>query len=133
MQRFILSILALCVLVLTVSVASAAPKAPADLKLGPPEGIKATKTMVHFSHAKHEAAKIECTSCHHTWDGKNAEIKSCAATGCHDQPGKKGQNAYYTAFHTKKSDQSCLGCHKIMKKNGKVVPVSCKQCHPKKK
>ena len=130
MQRFILSILALCVLVLTVSVASAAPEAPAELKLGPPEGYKATKTMVDFSHTKHANAKVECASCHHTWDGKS-EIKSCASAACHDQPGKKGETAFYNAFHSKKSDTSCLGCHKIMKKDGKVVPVACKDCHTK--
>jgi len=121
----------LCVLLLTAALAWAAVKAPADLKLGPPEGMKVTKTLVDFSHAKHGAAKVECTTCHHTWDGKS-DVKSCASAGCHDQPGKKGENAYYTAFHFKKTDKSCLGCHKVMKKKGnKVVPVACKACHPK--
>lgn len=131
MQRFFLPILAICVLVLSVSMAGAAPEAPADMKLSPPEGMKVTKTAVDFSHAKHAAAKIDCANCHHTWDGKG-DVKGCAAEGCHDQPGKRGENAYYTAFHTRKSEQSCLGCHKAKKKAGnKVVPVSCKDCHPK--
>ncbi|MBG0789874.1 MAG: cytochrome c3 family protein [Desulfovibrionaceae bacterium] len=130
MQRFVLSILAICALVLTVSMASAAPECPADMKLTAPEGYKVTKTPVDFSHAKHKAAEIECASCHHTWDGKG-EVKSCAAAGCHDQPGKKGENTYYSAFHAK-DDKSCLGCHKAKKKAGNtVVPVSCKNCHPK--
>lgn len=131
MHRFILSTMTLCVLILAAAFAFAAVEAPGDLKLGPPEGMKASKTLVDFSHAKHGDAKVECVTCHHTWDSKS-EIKSCAAAGCHDQPGKKGKNAFYVAFHAKKSEASCLGCHKIVKKQGnKVVPVSCKSCHPK--
>jgi len=133
MHRFIISTATLCVLILAVTFAWAATKAPESLTLSPPETIKATKTFVTFPHAKHEAAKLECATCHHTWDGKS-EIKNCSTAGCHDQPGKKGETAYYTAFHAKKTDSSCLGCHKTMKKQGrKNVPVSCKQCHPKKK
>ena len=131
MQRFILSILALCILALTVSVATAATEAPVELKLEAPAGIKATKTPVTFPHAKHGEVGVECATCHHTWDGK-ADVKSCSAADCHDQPGKKGETAYYSAFHTKKTDRSCLGCHKAKKKEGNTVaPVSCKQCHPK--
>lgn len=130
MHRLILATLTLCVLILTANMAAAATEAPGDLKLGPPEGMKATKTLVDFSHQKHGDAKIDCVTCHHTWDGKS-DVKSCATAGCHDQKGKKGVNAFYTAFHAKKSDKSCLGCHKIVKKEGKVVPVSCKSCHPK--
>lgn len=131
MHRLMISILTVCAVILAASMGTAATEAPGDLKLGPPEGMKTTKTMVDFSHAKHEAAKVECATCHHTWDGKS-DVQSCAAAGCHDQPGKKGENAYYTAFHFKKSDQSCLGCHKMKRKEGnKKVPVSCKHCHPK--
>jgi hypothetical protein len=109
----------------------AAFDAPIDLKLGPPENIKASKTLVDFSHNKHGAAKIDCVTCHHAWDGKS-EVKKCGTAGCHDQPGKKGDNAFYTAFHSKKSEASCLGCHKKVKKQGNAnVPVSCKSCHPK--
>ncbi|WP_319542978.1 cytochrome c3 family protein [uncultured Pseudodesulfovibrio sp.] len=131
MYRIIMIATTLCVLTLTTAMGFAATEAPGDLKLGPPEGMKATKTLVDFSHAKHDAAKIDCTSCHHTWDG-TSDIQSCATPGCHDQPGKKGETAYYSAFHAKNSDKSCLGCHKIIKKrDGKPVPVSCKSCHPK--
>ena len=131
MQRLALITVMLCMLILVAALAGAATDAPADLKLGPPEGMKATKTLVDFSHTKHDAAKIDCTACHHTWDGKS-DVKSCATAGCHDQTGKKGKNAFYTAFHSKKSENSCLGCHKIVKKkDGKPVPVSCKACHPK--
>lgn len=131
MHRFIISTMTLCVLILAAALAWAAVEAPADLKLGPPEGMKASKTLVEFSHAKHGAANVECATCHHTWDGKS-KVQSCAAPGCHDQPGKKGETAFYSAFHAKKAENSCLGCHKIAKKAGKAnVPVSCKSCHPK--
>jgi len=130
MHRFIMITMTLCVLILASALAWAAVEAPADLKLGPPEGMKASKPLVDFSHEKHGTAKVECVTCHHTWDGKS-EVKSCATPACHDQAGKKGQNAFYTAFHSKKSETSCLGCHKIVKKSGTPVPVSCKACHPK--
>ena len=130
MHRFIMTTTTLCVLVLASALAWATVEAPADMKLGPPEGMKAKKTLVDFSHVKHDAAKVECVTCHHAWDGKS-EVKSCATPACHDQSGKKGKNAFYTAFHSKKSETSCLGCHKIVKKSGKPVPVACKACHVK--
>lgn len=132
MHRFIMTTMTLCTLLLTSTLAFAAVEAPADLKLGPPEGMKASKALVDFSHTKHDAADVACVKCHHTWDGKT-DVKSCAASGCHDQPGKKGVNSFYVAFHSKKSEASCVGCHKIVKKRDKKpVPVSCKACHPKK-
>jgi len=130
MHRFIMTTLTLSVLILAGTFTWAATTAPMDLKIGPPEGMKATKTLVDFSHEKHGTAKIECATCHHTWDGKS-DIKSCSVSGCHDQPGKKGNTTFYIAFHSKKSETSCLGCHKIVKKGGTPVPVACKSCHPK--
>jgi hypothetical protein len=130
MSRITTVTLSLCALLLGASLAWAAPQAPGDLKLGPPEGVKASKAMVEFSHARHGAADVQCVTCHHAWDGKSG-LQGCAAPGCHDQPGKKGATAFYTAFHAKKTDRSCLGCHKTLKKAGKAVPVSCGQCHEK--
>ena len=131
MHRFLLFALTLCFFMAS-ALAWAAVQAPPEMKLGPPEGMKATKSLVDFSHVVHENAKVECTACHHTWDGKS-EVKSCAAAGCHDQPGKKEVNSFYFAFHDKKSMVSCVGCHKAEKKAGNAnVPVSCKSCHPKK-
>lgn len=130
MQRSILATFILSLTLLTASMAGAATEAPIDLILSPPEGMKATKALVNFPHSKHDAAKIECVTCHHTWDGQ-AEVKKCGTAGCHDQPGKKGENSFYAAYHAKKSDASCLGCHKTLKMEGKEVPTSCKSCHPK--
>ena len=130
MNRFLPFALALC-LMLASAFAWAAVKAPPEMTLGPPKGIKATKPQVKFSHDVHERADVGCTACHHNWDGQS-EVKSCAAAGCHDQPGKKGVDSFYFAFHSKKSVVSCMGCHKAEKKAGNEnVPVSCKSCHPK--
>jgi hypothetical protein len=129
MHRFIIAITALCILALAMPVL-AAPTAPKDMILGPPAAMKASKDPVRFSHARHDAAKVECVTCHHTWDAAG-EIQSCAASGCHDQPGKKGATAFYSAFHAKSAANSCLGCHKAEAKNGRPVPVSCKDCHTK--
>ncbi len=106
---------------------SAATKAPADMVLKAPEGMKAKKSPVAFPHGKHEEMLKDCKVCHHTFDG-TGEVKGCAAAGCHDQPGKKDKMAFYKAFHGK-DKKTCVGCHKAEKKG----PKSCKQCHPKKK
>lgn len=107
----------------------AGKEVPADMVLKAPEGMKAKKTPVQFSHGKHSAEyKIDCMTCHHKAKSE-ADIKGCAVAGCHDQPGKKESNAFYAAYHSKKSDASCVACHKKMKKG----PKSCKECHPKNK
>lgn len=129
MLRTILSAIILSVTILAAAPAMATDT-PVDLTLRPPEGMKANKTFVAFPHARHEAAELDCITCHHTWDG-TSEIQKCATSGCHDQPGKKGANSFYAAFHNKRTENSCLGCHKVEKKAGRDVPISCKSCHPK--
>ncbi|WP_320170859.1 cytochrome c3 family protein [Maridesulfovibrio sp.] len=102
--------------------------APGDMVLKAPAGIDSKKAPVAFSHKGHAA--IECTKCHHTWDGKS-EVKKCDSEKCHVKPGKKDKTSFYNAFH--KTDRSCMGCHKAMKKAGsKTGPTSCTKCHPKK-
>ena len=92
MHRLTMTILAATAAILIATLAWAAPEAPGDLKLGPPEGWKASKPLVDFSHAGHGAAKIDCATCHHTWDG-TGEIKGCGTAGCHDQPGSAARTA----------------------------------------
>ncbi|QGY39122.1 cytochrome C [Pseudodesulfovibrio cashew] len=111
-----------------------AGNAPADeMTLEVPAGAKATKTAVAFPHKKHADAGLDCLTCHHKAASKDA-VKGCASEGCHvdaSKAAKKEPTGFYQAFHSKKSDASCLGCHKKMKKEGKNVPVACKDCHPK--
>lgn len=120
-----------CVFALPAVVAG---NAPADnMVLKAPEGVKMTKPEVAFPHKAHETAGIDCMTCHHKATDKNA-IKGCAVEGCHmdaSKAAKKDPKGFYQAWHSKKSDASCLGCHKKLKKEGKKVPVSCKDCHPK--
>lgn len=104
----------------------AATKAPAEMTLKAPEGMKAKKTPVAFPHAKHEAMYKDCKTCHHKYSG-SGDVQGCAAEGCHTSPSKKDELSFYKAFHDKKSKNSCLGCHKAEKKG----PKSCKDCHPK--
>jgi hypothetical protein len=133
MFKTLSAILACAVLVGALALpAAAATEAPADMTLTMPEGGKATKAPVDFSHKAHGA--IDCTACHHTWDGKS-EVKSCAAAGCHDNldpKDKKSDKSFYMAYHKPTSTQSCVGCHRAQKKAGnKTGPISCTQCHPK--
>lgn len=105
-----------------------------EMVLKAPAGAKMTKTPVAFPHKKHEDAGLDCLTCHHKAASKDA-IVGCAVEGCHtntDKKAKKDPKGFYAAFHSKKSDASCLGCHKKLKKEGKKVPVACKDCHPKK-
>ncbi len=106
---------------------SAATKAPGDMVLKAPEGMKAKKSPVAFPHGKHETMFKDCKVCHHQYSG-SGDVKGCAAAGCHDKASKKEKMAFYKAFHSK-DKRSCVGCHKAEKKG----PKSCKQCHPKKK
>lgn len=111
---------------------AAMQKAPeGTITLTVPEGAEPTKPSVAFQHKSHE--KLECTGCHHKWDGKG-EILKCKSSGCHDQyPVKKGENSYYLSYHAK-GKQSCYGCHTALKKEKAAAygPTSCNKCHIKK-
>ncbi|MGL1863312.1 MAG: cytochrome c3 family protein [Pseudodesulfovibrio sp.] len=122
-----------CVFALPAVVAG---NAPADeMVLKAPEGAKMTKTAVAFPHKAHVDTKIDCMTCHHKATSQD-DIKGCAVEGCHmdaSKAAKKDPKGFYAAFHSKKSEASCLGCHKKEKKAGnKKAPVGCKDCHPKK-
>lgn len=130
MKRLVTMALALAALVCIALPLQAmdAPKDPITMMM--PEGGKVTKPTVSFPHAKHAA--LECTACHHKWDGKS-EMKACKSAGCHDDvTTKKGDRAYYLAYH-KPGKQSCLGCHKELKKEKAAAygPTKCGDCHVK--
>ncbi|WP_461211249.1 cytochrome c3 family protein [Desulfocurvus sp. DL9XJH121] len=124
----LLSALALLALAALPLSAADAPKDPITMQV--PDGATATKPTVLFPHAKHAA--LDCTACHHKWDGKSAVV-ACKSAGCHDDVStKKGDKAYYLAYH-KPGKQSCLGCHKALKteKAPAFGPVKCAGCHVK--
>jgi len=122
-----------CVFALPAVIAGNA--APENITMTAPEGVKATKAAVEFTHKKHADTGIDCMVCHHKAESKEA-ITGCAVEGCHtdaSKAAKKDPKGFYQAFHNKKSKASCLGCHKAEKKAGnEAAPVSCKACHPKK-
>ena len=127
MHRFMTITLTICTLLLGASLAVAAPKAPGDLKLGPPDGIAATKTHVAFPHAKHDAAKVECVTCHHTWDGKSDEIKSMFHFRLSRPTRKEGRQTHSTPLSIPRRRITAVSdATRSVKKNGK--PGSGKSC-----
>lgn len=104
--------------------------APDNIVMKAPNGEKMTKAPVDFPHKAHVDNGLDCMTCHHKATDKNA-ITGCSVEGCHtntDKKAKKDPKGFYAAFHAKKSEASCLGCHKKLKKG----PKGCKDCHPKK-
>jgi len=102
--------------------------APKDMEIKVPDGATATKAPVKFSHEKHKAN--ECKTCHHKLDTDPKAYK-CSNKGCHDDVADKAnEKGYYKAFHDMNSPNSCLGCHKKAKAEGKNPPMGCPVCHP---
>lgn len=132
MSRIMLATTALALALTTTLVLAAptlaSPPVPADMLLAPPPFIEATRASVPFSHELHDKAGVACVTCHHTWDGKE-EIGSCSVAGCHDQPGRKGETTFYSAFHARDNDASCLSCHRSIVQEGGQAPIACKDCH----
>lgn len=124
-------LLALAASLVFAAAAFAVHKIPPDMVLAVPEGAKSTQPPVKFSHMGHSNAKVDCVTCHHKWDGKS-EVQGCSAAGCHDDfKAKRGEKSYYAAFHDRKADTSCLGCHQAKKSEGVKAPTGCKDCHVK--
>lgn len=73
---------------------------------------------VSFNHAIHENATTTCRSCHHE------TLSSCDQ--CHTAKGsiKGGGVTLVDAFHKKRSQTSCIGCHNSMK-----AEAQCAGCH----
>lgn len=109
-------------------------EAPKDMELKMPAGATATKTPVKFSHANPSHKPLDCKTCHHNWDGKSATGLKCSDKGCHDitdAANKTDPKSFYRAFHDMNAANSCLGCHKKAKAEGKEkAPIACNVCHP---
>ncbi|MFW5490616.1 MAG: cytochrome c3 family protein [Desulfovibrio sp.] len=124
-KSLLVSLISAAIVCLFAVPAVFAVDAPADMVIKAPAGAKVTKAPVAFSHKGH--ASMDCKTCHHKWDGAGA-IQPCQASGCHaNAAAKKGDDSFYMAFHERKSEKSCVGCHKSMKKG----PTKCTECHPK--
>ncbi len=109
--------------VLTVSMVAAA-KAPADGLAMDYPGAKAKYAPIKFNHSTHAA--LACEKCHH----KMNEASDMKCTSCHSdtsKAAKRNPEGYDYAFHNRKSESSCVGCHKSMKSG----PTKCNDCHTK--
>lgn len=105
MKRFLAVLLAVAFLGLGSTVAVAAEKGPAEIKLPNKMG------EITFAHQAHQGKVADCTACHH----KGVEAGKC--TGCHGV--KAEAPAAKDAFH-----KQCKTCHQ--EKGG---PTACKDCH----
>jgi len=81
-----------------------------------------------FSHELHaDTAEIDCVECHHVYEnGENVwdDSMETDCTSCHKLEADGKTMSAMKAFHS-----NCKGCHT---KEGKG-PVTCGECHPKKK
>ncbi len=80
---------------------------------------KEFKAQVYFNHKAHQNANLSCSTCHHK------QISSCSA--CHTEQGSINGNFVnsYTAMHSKKADNSCVGCHNLQAEKD----INCSGCH----
>ncbi len=114
------------------------------IEIAAPEGATVKRTPVEFPHTLHFV--FNCKECHHNWTGDEENL-GCMTAGCHDlavKPKKakkdKSLKYYKDAYHN-----SCLACHKKLKKDSKnkelsqtldasgavYGPTGCVVCHPK--
>ena len=89
--------------------------------------FKSKTGTVTFHHKRHaDLSFTKCTTCHHTWDGKE-KMKPCKE--CHKKSDSVMAPKKKTAFHTR-----CSGCHEYTVSQGKKAgpqPKQCKLCHIK--
>jgi len=105
-----------------------------------------SRPSVAFPHIQHIDAEIECSDCHHLFKGgenivdeaeleEDAEGIKCASchkneTGFRFKPDlDPTKRTLQQAYH-----RMCTGCHRqVSKENKQSGPVTCGECHPKKK
>ena len=120
---------------------------PDDISLDDNEVFTSrSRPAVEFPHMQHIDAEIECSDCHHRFQGgenvvdegeleEDAEGIKCSS--CHkseagfrfkpdlDPTKRTLQQAYH---------RMCTGCHRQVSKDKKQSgPVTCGECHPKRK
>ena len=102
-----------------------------DMEVVDNEGFsKKQRPPAVFRHDEHnENSEIEdCSECHHIYENgekledESSEDQSCA--DCHGEQSAGKKLGLRKAFHT-----NCKGCHLEQNKG----PVTCGECHPKKK
>lgn len=104
-----------------------ATEIPDKMLINPPAEVEAKMAPATFDHETHA---FGCNDCHHVSEGN---IQSCMSAGCHDvidSTDRTNPLYFYNAFHDRKSELSCVGCHGSLKKAGEDTgPIACKECH----
>lgn len=106
------------------------PTAPKPVSpLQSPQFKPRTKGPVFFRHQPHEAAGVNCTACHHDYDGRRnvwrqgLPVPKCEA--CHPARPRTEILDLKNAFH-----RQCKGCHlKFRQQCRPAGPVKCQDCH----
>jgi hypothetical protein len=95
-----------------------------------------TRPLVEWNHESHaNDYDIDCKVCHHTMKEGDECIESCAY--CHNKPRKPrgirvSREERVKRFHYDAIHDSCMGCHKSLKREAKSSgPTSCRDCHIK--
>jgi hypothetical protein len=138
MQRFALSVI-LCLMGLVLLSAIQGLRAwqiPRDVRMQAAQNATGDPAYapVDFPHQTHLAVGT-CHTCHHKWVDKSKAPAGCAAQGCHHVLGATGQamrspESAYFAYHARKSDKSCIGCHRDLQDGEQPAgPVACTRCH----
>lgn len=86
-----------------------------------------------FSHAKHTALGLDCTTCHH--DVKHQPLNEAAIAGMPKADGLRCATCHTATFANKKLQKPidvfharCKTCH-ATEINGKKGPTNCAACH----
>jgi hypothetical protein len=82
--------------------------------------LKGTGGNVLFDHKKHTSEDgygLDCTDCHHMWEGDGTKPEACGE--CHEVDGEDPMKRS-DAFH-----MLCKGCHE----DDGTAPVTCQGCH----
>jgi len=126
-----------CWLAMVVGAVLGAVTVHADLPRDPPATslihspiLRPTqKGPVTFSHARHERAKVACTSCHHDYQGRRnvwrqgQPVQKCEA--CHFAVPRAKRLDLKNAFH-----RQCKTCHGQRRAGGRPAgPLKCAECH----
>ncbi|MFC1814284.1 cytochrome c3 family protein [Thermodesulfobacteriota bacterium] len=97
--------------------------------------VKKQRPAVVFNHEKHMDVYSDCMECHHIYEYNNGDKENVwegdeqSCSECHKLKIEDKKMPLMKAFH-----ENCTGCHrKLVKENEKAGPVTCGECHIRKK
>ena len=97
--------------------------------------VKKQRPVVTFNHETHYDAYPDCIECHHIYEYSNGEKENVwegdeqSCSECHKLKKEDKKMPLMKAFH-----ENCTGCHrKLAKENEKTGPITCGECHIRKK